>query len=174
MSDPTQSEESAREPAVPQQSEPECEHDTSEETQGGAPGRGESGVVFLETDAAERERLGALGEALGCPVTVVAPEELTPEVLASFCDARAVVVDWELGGRPGLDLVEHLTRSEATRDVPVAAASVAPTRGRVAAALRAGARTFLLKPCEPEEIRTRLLEPPSAPESQAGSNEAPS
>ena len=60
---------------------------------------------------------------------------------------------WEVGGRAGLELLEVLQRDPDTSEVPLLMSSDALTRAMVWSALRAGARSFLMRPYEEEELR---------------------
>lgn len=121
-------------------------------------GRSErSGPLFVfEPDAAGCERAEALADELGCPVQAVAGNELPEDWLESVAAASAAVVAWDLGDRPGLDIVETLARDHRTRGVPVYMGAKAPARAQVEAAVRAGARGFLLRPYDAADLERRI------------------
>jgi hypothetical protein len=118
----------------------------------------EAGPVFV-IDPSDEERAGVeeLEATLARRVTGLDPDEVVHGERGELEDAAAVIVAWDLGGRPGLELVEHLAWDESMEGVPILMASEAPTRAMVTAALRAGARSFVHRPYDAAEIRLRLF-----------------
>ncbi|MGH0033722.1 MAG: hypothetical protein ACQGVK_01700 [Myxococcota bacterium] len=112
----------------------------------------EGGLLLIAPQGEDGGELEALRAGLG--MEVVALEAADPALDPT--GARAVVVEWDLGARTGLDLVESLVRDPRLRGVPIALCSHTPTRARVAAALRAGAKSFLHRPLEAGELSARL------------------
>lgn len=119
----------------------------------------DDGLALLVVDPCEehRELLEEMSEPLAREITVLAPGELNLKELEEVQEAYAVVVSWELSGRSGLELVEYLARDERTARVPLLVAAENPTPEMVRAAFRAGACSFVCKPYEVEELRTRVL-----------------
>ncbi len=118
----------------------------------------EAGPIFV-IDPSEEERAGIeeLEAELARRVTGLDPDEMVHGERGELEDAAAVIVAWDLGGRPGLELVESLAWDEGMEAVPILMASEAPTRGMVTAALRAGARSFVHRPYDAAEIRRRAF-----------------
>lgn len=119
-------------------------------------------AALVAVDAVEEDRaqLQALQEALGRPVWTLDPSQFSFDMLDDLSEAGAVILEWDLGTRLGLEVLAALTRDPRTRSLRVALASDAPTRSMVAAALRAGAWTFLCKPYDADEIARRLIPRP--------------
>lgn len=113
-------------------------------------------LIFIEVRSDEFDRLEVIGNALTCDLCVEPPQAFL-ESLDSELDGAVVIVPWEIGGRSGLELVEMLSRDERMVGLRIAMSSEAPTRGMVAAAMRAGAETFLHRPYLREEVEDRLL-----------------
>lgn len=136
----------------------EAEADARPEAAGPGAGAaaGPGPLVFLDPSAADRDRAEALEPELGLPVWTFDPAEFGPETFEEIAEASAIVVEWNLQGQCGIDLLEALLFDERTRKVPVILASAAPTRTMVTAALRCGARSFTLKPYLADELRRRL------------------
>ena len=126
----------------------------------------ERALVFVDPELSQEDADG-IGEALGVKTSRVDDSELLAGDADALDAALAVVVAWDLAGQTALDLVESLCRTERAVEVPVVVASAEPTRGRVMAALRAGATSFARRPYDVEELRARLgpqLEPSNDPE----------
>lgn len=117
-------------------------------------------VVFIDAAPPEAERGQEIETALGRTCHWMDPGTLNADAMEDLARAAAIVIAFDLGNRCGLDLLESLQRDERTRGVRMAIGSAAPTHGSVAAALRAGARTFLCQPYDTTEIERRLF--PSA------------
>lgn len=92
----------------------------------------------------------------GFPIWTFDPAEFCAETFDEIAEASAIVIEWNLQGQCGIDLLEALLFDERTREVPVVLASAVPTRAMVLAALRCGARSFTMKPYQADELRRRL------------------
>lgn len=120
-------------------------------------------LVFIEPSPDERARVEALGDEFGRQVWAVNPVEFSLEMVESFNEAAAVVVAFDLGGRPGLDLVTTLARDSRLAGIRIALSADAPTAALVRAAWRSGARSVLTRPYAADEITARLLSSPPGP-----------
>jgi CheY-like chemotaxis protein len=114
-------------------------------------------IVFIDAAPPEAERGQEIESALGRTCHWMDPATLNADAMEDLAQAAAIVISFDLGNRCGLDLLESLQRDERTRGVRMAVGSAAPTRGSVAAALRAGARSFLCQPYDTDEITRRLF-----------------
>jgi hypothetical protein len=114
-------------------------------------------IVFIDAAPPEAERGQEIESALGRTCHWMDPGTLNADAMEDLARAAAIVIAFDLGNCCGLDLLEFLQRDERTRGVRMAIGSVAPTHGSVAAALRAGARTFLCQPYDTGEIERRLF-----------------
>jgi len=113
-------------------------------------------VVFVDLCDEDRDAAEDLEEALGWPVWTLEPGELRADELDELGEAGAIVIDWDLGVRPGLAYLEVFRNDERTRHIPVIMASARPTAAMVRAALHAGAESFVTKPWDAAELRSRL------------------
>jgi len=85
---------------------------------------------------------------LGCP------EKAWDQLLTNRFDA--VVADVKMPGTNGLQLLQRIQQTEATRDVPVVMLTGLSDRALKRKALNLGAADLLNKPVEPEELLARL------------------
>jgi len=113
-------------------------------------------LVIVDPGEADREAVEAMEPELGCAIWALEPDQLGAESFEELADASAVILEWDLGPCTGLDVLHALQAEERTAHLPVALASARPTRRMVMSALHAGATTFIMKPYETWEIRTRL------------------
>ena len=118
------------------------------------------GLIVLDGDAAERVRIEAMAEELGVEIWAAAPDDLVPErpdTWESLTQARAVVVAASFGPRSGLEIIEALAWSEGNAP-PVRALGLDRChRAWLEAAFRAGATTCVLRPFDPEELKTKVI-----------------
>lgn len=110
-------------------------------------------ILFVAGRESEGESLESLSGSLGWPVTFTTLEGLGE---APVKGAGAIVVPWQVGGRAGLELIEHFSSSEDASGAVLVMAAARPTRPMVMAAMRAGADSFATLPYEGEELRTRI------------------
>jgi len=113
-------------------------------------------LVFFDPTTRDRDQAEELESELGLTIWTFDPAEFCAETFEEIAEASAIVVEWNLQGQCGIDLLEALLYDERTRRVPVILASAAPTRSMVTAALRCGARSFTRKPYQADELRRRL------------------
>lgn len=126
-------------------------------------------VCFVEAGEAERRALAELARGLGFRPIGLEPAELLGEPDDRLLGAAALVIPFELAGSAGLDLVEALANDPRLADVPIVVAGERPTRERVWAALRSGARSFVTRPYDASELRRRILQARGEPaEEQQG------
>lgn len=116
-------------------------------------------LVVIDASPEERARLEASAEELGRPVLAFDPAGLRAQRILQLEGMAGIVVAWDLGGRSGLDWVEALAPHAAARAIPILMASEAATRARVAMAVRAGAKGFLSRPYDLDELRVAIGEP---------------
>lgn len=123
----------------------------------GVSGTSSALVLFVvEPDDDARERLEEQIEALEREIQVVAPEELDDDAFDAMADAQGIVVAWDLAGRSGIELIEHLARESATREATLVLSHVQPSRVDVEVALRAGAHSMVMRPYDIEELDTAI------------------
>lgn len=110
-------------------------------------------VIIIDSDGEERDRIEEAGEEQGKELAAIDPADFGDESRESIQEADAVIVAWDLGGRSGLEFVEHLVRHEQTSGTVALLAHERASRGMVESALRAGARGFVLQPYDLAEIQ---------------------
>ena len=84
------------------------------------------------------------------------PDEFDPDELDEFSDVGAFFIEWNLDIRTGVDFLETLRGDERTSATPILMMSNEATEGKVRAAIRSGADSFISKPIDLEEIAIRL------------------
>ncbi|MCP5055586.1 MAG: response regulator [bacterium] len=113
----------------------------------------EASVIIIDSDGEERDRIEEASEEQEKELAAIDPADFGDDSRESIQEADAVIVAWELGGRSGLEFVEHLVRNEQTSGTIALLAHERATRGMVECALRAGARGFVLRPYDLVEIQ---------------------
>ncbi len=130
-----------------------------------SPQADDDGLALVVIDPCEEDRLAvaALENEVGRPISAMDPSAICADLFEDFAEARVILVEWDLGGRLGLDLVEHFIADPRIQDVPILLASAVLTRSMVLNGFRSGARGFVSKPYSAEEIRARLAQVPLKP-----------
>ena len=80
------------------------------------------------------------------------------QAVSAATEGRAdlLIMDLDLPGVSGLDIVRQLKRQSETRSLPILALSLKNASSDRIAALRAGVDDIVAKPCDPEELILRL------------------
>ena len=112
--------------------------------------------VLIEPDSDERDRMEELGDENGREITAMDPQDFGEDSYETIAESGAVVLAWDLGGRSGLELLEHLVREPRTREIPVLVAHDQVTRPMVECVMAAGGRGFVLRPYRLEDIDRAL------------------
>lgn len=127
-------------------------------------------VLIVDPVDSTRARLAEAMKQMGWEIIECETPRLAYR-MATTEKAVAVIVDWDLAGERGPDIVELLAEEEATREMPVVTcgADASPEGGY--AALRAGAIHHLVKPVDTTGLATLLenllgLGPPELPVEQ--------
>ena len=112
-------------------------------------------VLILELDpvfaAVVEDRLLVAGHE----ATLVADPAVA---VSTATEGRAdlLVMDMDLPGVSGIEIIRQLRQQGETRSLPIVALSASGRSGDRIAALRAGVDDFVSKPCDPEELLLRL------------------
>jgi CheY-like chemotaxis protein len=80
---------------------------------------------------------------------------------AARCHPHLIVMDLEMPVLSGYEVAERLRQEEATRDIPLIAATGHSHARQLEEAVRAGFDAVIVKPCDPDELVAqirRLLE----------------
>ncbi len=113
-------------------------------------------IVFIEPDEDTRNDIEDLEDELGHSIWTLDPDEFDADELDEFADVGAFFIEWDLKIRTGVDFLETLRGDERTVTALVLMMSKEPTDGKVRAAIRSGANSFVTKPIELEEVHARL------------------
>ena len=103
----------------------------------------------------------ALGERQQVELSVADGSQLDAAALLALVKQTAphlVLLDAELSGHDGLDLLRTLQADQATRAIPVIVLSEDPRPDRIDAAFSAGARAYLTRPVEARQLLAAIDE----------------
>jgi two-component system chemotaxis response regulator CheY len=113
-------------------------------------------TIVIEDSRAMRSILaGILGE-VGFEVTLAADAEEALEVLENDQYFELALVDWNLPGLSGLDLVKAIRERPAHNDFRLMMATTETELVRVQEALEAGADEYIMKPFDKEMLLEKL------------------
>ena len=119
-------------------------------------------VAVIDPILEERQKAEELEEDLDFSILALDPQDVDPEDFDELAEAGAYFVEWDLGVRSGLEVLEALRADERTLGKPIVMASAAPTASMVKTALAAGADGFIHKPYRADELKARLTRLPIA------------
>lgn len=112
-------------------------------------------VLILELDpvfaAVIEDRLLVAGHE-----ATLVTEPAVAVTAATEGQADVLVLEMELPGTSGLEIIRQLRQQSETRSLPIVALSSNDDSGHRIATLRAGVDEFLVKPCDPEELMLRM------------------
>jgi two-component system, chemotaxis family, chemotaxis protein CheY len=77
--------------------------------------------------------------------------------LAKHRDIAMVVLDVNMPGMSGIDVLERIQRDQSERDLPVLMLTTEAERSLVDRAKKAGAKGWLLKPVKPQLLVSTIL-----------------
>jgi two-component system chemotaxis response regulator CheY len=113
-------------------------------------------TIVIEDSRAMRSILaGILGE-VGFEVTLAADAEEALEVLENDQYFELALVDWNLPGLSGLDLVKAIRERPAHNDIRLMMVTTETELVRVQEALEAGADEYIMKPFDKEMLLEKL------------------
>jgi two-component system, chemotaxis family, chemotaxis protein CheY len=99
--------------------------------------------------------ISSLGyEPLEAPNADVALEIVEKEA----ADIALVLLDWNMPGMNGLELLNILKNHEAYKHIPIMMVTTEGERRNVVKAIQAGADNYLTKPFTPEDLSTKIVE----------------
>lgn len=70
---------------------------------------------------------------------------------------RLILLDWHMPGMSGLQFLERVKSHERYRGIPVIMVSSERSRGMIIKALKAGVKSYIIKPFAPELLQERIL-----------------
>jgi len=121
----------------------------------------EQTILLVEDDALLADITAFRLELLGFQVQVV--ENATDAFQVCQSDGiDVIIVDLELAGMKGLDLINQLQVSEYSHSIPILVFSADPNLDVVHSAFKAGAKDYLVTPYDPavlEDKIERLINP---------------
>ncbi len=114
------------------------------------------GVLIAEDDTTSRRILEALLQRWGYAVESVVDGDQAWQRLQSDAAPRLVVLDWQMPGLDGLEVLRRLRRRDAQHRCYVLFVTTRDQKQDLVVALEAGADDYLTKPFDPDELRARM------------------
>jgi len=113
-------------------------------------------TLVIEDSRAMRSILAEILGEVGFEVTLTADAEEALEVLENDHYFELALVDWNLPGLSGLDLVKAIRERPARDDIKLMMVTAETELGRVREALEAGADEYIMKPFDKEMLLEKL------------------
>lgn len=113
-------------------------------------------VLLADDSRTSRNLLGQMLESWGYEVVVCEDGAEAWKVLSQPNAPRLAILDWEMPGIDGIDLVRRLREQRDDRHVFVFLLTARTAEADMLVGLEAGADDYLTKPVNPAELRVRL------------------
>lgn len=113
-------------------------------------------ALVIDDSRAMRMILRRILTGLGHEVTDVPDGETALETLREGADCDVALVDWNMAGMTGLDLVTALRAEPAWGDLRIVMVTTETEMDRMVTALEAGADEYVMKPFTPDVIQAKL------------------
>ena len=76
----------------------------------------------------------------------------------NYQDIDLVLLDWNMPGKTGFEVLEEIKRTEKYKDIPVMMVTTEGHKTSIVAAVRAGAENYLVKPFTVDELESKIVE----------------
>ncbi len=73
-------------------------------------------------------------------------------------DISLVLLDWNMPGMNGLEVLQAIKADDALKDIPVMMVTTEAEKANIVKAIQNGADNYLTKPFEQEELVTKIME----------------
>ncbi len=97
-------------------------------------------------------------KSLGFDVVEAANADIALEVIEENQDINLILLDWNMPGMNGYELLKILKKDERFKNIPVMMVTTEGERKNVVKAIQAGAENYLTKPFTPEDLSTKVVE----------------
>ena len=97
-------------------------------------------------------------KSLGFDVVEAANADIALEVIEENQDVNLILLDWNMPGMNGYELLKILKKDERFKNIPVMMVTTEGERKNVVKAIQAGAENYLTKPFTPEDLSTKVIE----------------
>jgi len=114
-------------------------------------------ALVIEDSRAMRSILAEILGDLGFEVAPAVDAEEALEILENDQDFKLALVDWNLPGMSGLDLVIAIRERSGLGDIKLMMVTTETQLGRVVEALNAGADEYIMKPFDREMLLEKLV-----------------
>ena len=113
-------------------------------------------VLVIDDSRAMRTILRGILESLDFEVVDAGDGQSAMEILAVDRDFDIALVDWNLPGMSGLDIVTEVRRSQDLKDLRLLMVTTETEFQRVTQALQAGANEYIMKPFDRDMLVDKL------------------
>ena len=114
-------------------------------------------ILIVDDSLIARKTMGFTVEALGYETLLASNGDEALQALAeSASDVALVLLDWNMPGLNGLDVLKNMQDDKVFGEIPVMMVTTEVERESMIAAIKAGAKHYLCKPFTGEELSVRI------------------
>jgi len=84
--------------------------------------------------------------------------EALEKLSSGYREIDLVLLDWNMPGKSGFEVLEEIKTSEKYKNIPVMMVTTEGHKASIVAAVRAGADNYLVKPFTIDELESKIVE----------------
>ena len=116
-------------------------------------------ILTVDDSAIIRRIIGSVAETLGYEILEAENGAIAMEVLeANHQDIHLIVLDWNMPVKDGYETLVDVKKDERFASIPVMMATTESERTNIIKAIQAGAKHYVTKPFNQEDLMTRVAE----------------
>ena len=116
-------------------------------------------ILIVDDSSVMRKVIKAAADVLDLE-TVEAQDGLEAlDILAAgYRDIDLILLDWNMPGKTGFDVLQEIKGSDKYKHIPVMMVTTEGHKSSIVAAIRAGADNYLVKPFTVDELESKIVE----------------
>ena len=121
--------------------------------------KGNMKILIVDDSSVMRKVIKAAADVLDLE-TEEAQDGIEALVKLAECyqDIDLVLLDWNMPGKTGFEVLEEIKKEENYKDIPVMMVTTEGHKSSIVAAVRAGADNYLVKPFTVDELESKIVE----------------
>ena len=116
-------------------------------------------ILIVDDSSVMRKVIKAAADVLDLE-TVEAQDgfEALDILAADYRDIDLILLDWNMPGKTGFDVLQEIKDSDECKHIPVMMVTTEGHKSSIVAAIRAGADNYLVKPFTVDELESKIVE----------------
>ena len=116
-------------------------------------------ILIVDDSSVMRKVIKAAADVLDLETLEAQDGYETLEILsAQYQEIDLILLDWNMPGMTGFEVLEEVKSNEDYKDIPVMMVTTEGHKSSIVAAVRAGADNYLVKPFTVDELESKIVE----------------